>query len=94
MLYILMFIHIILGKTAEILDELNEINKANRAPRMSPLIFCLALVLRYEDGSRCREWAFRLLPQICRIPTHLFEFISHYMTCTPERKPLGIVYTH
>lgn len=59
--------------------ELHEINRFNRAPKQTPLIFCLALVARYDDGkfssnSVARSRAYNLLPSICRIPTHLFQF--------------------
>jgi 60 kDa SS-A/Ro ribonucleoprotein len=51
------------------------VSQAGRAPKNDPAIFALALLAsRGDDICRCRALA--ALSKVCRIPTHLFQFIS------------------
>ncbi|CAI5452675.1 unnamed protein product [Caenorhabditis angaria] len=83
------------GNAHTILKELGEINAANRNPKMSPLLFVLAITARYHVHdpkkagadetinkyskyiSEMHRAAFALIPEVCRIPTHLFEFVGY-----------------
>lgn len=62
-----------------VVKELVEVAAARpaRAPKMSPSIFALA-VCATQCGPVVRAAALEVLPQVCRIPTHLFEFIGAY----------------
>ncbi len=62
-----------------VVKEIVEIATARpaRAPKMSPSIFALA-VCATQCGPEVRAAALGSLAQVCRIPTHLFEFIGAY----------------
>ncbi|KRZ68120.1 60 kDa SS-A/Ro ribonucleoprotein, partial [Trichinella papuae] len=67
----------------EVLEQLVAVSLAGRAPKQSPTLLCLALCARYsaeirnrESGNQLRQAAYNALPSVCRIPTHLFEFIG------------------
>jgi 60 kDa SS-A/Ro ribonucleoprotein len=52
-----------------------EISDAGRAPRNTPAEFALALAASVPDVET-RRLALNALPQVCRIPTHLFHFVA------------------
>uniref|UniRef100_A0A915HRD2 TROVE domain-containing protein n=1 Tax=Romanomermis culicivorax TaxID=13658 RepID=A0A915HRD2_ROMCU len=90
------------GRGLEILKEVEMIDSANRAPSMNPIIYCLAVVARNGDAESKAE-VYRLLPKICRIPTHLFKFIAYAEKATNgkstgwvrrHRKAVGDWYIH
>ncbi|KRY41425.1 60 kDa SS-A/Ro ribonucleoprotein, partial [Trichinella spiralis] len=67
----------------EVLEQLVEVSLAGRAPKQTATLFCLALCARHseeimdrENGNQLRQAAYNALPSVCRIPTHLFEFIG------------------
>ncbi|KRX94753.1 60 kDa SS-A/Ro ribonucleoprotein, partial [Trichinella pseudospiralis] len=67
----------------EVLELLVEVSLAGRAPKQSATLLCLALCARYsaeimnqESRNQLRQAAYNALPSVCRIPTHLFEFIG------------------
>ncbi|MEN6367616.1 MAG: TROVE domain-containing protein [Thermoguttaceae bacterium] len=51
------------------------VSLAGRAPKNDSAIFALAL-LASRGNDRCRRLALDALSNVCRIPTHLFQFIS------------------
>ncbi|CAB3398551.1 unnamed protein product [Caenorhabditis bovis] len=85
------------GKAFMILKEIGEINAQNRNPKMTSMLFALALCARYHVHdcrkaskssdpmvvayskyiSEMHKAAFKLVPDVCRIPTHLFEFVGN-----------------
>jgi 60 kDa SS-A/Ro ribonucleoprotein len=52
-----------------------EISDGGRAPKNDPAIFALALGAASPD-VRTRQLALGALPQVCRIGTHLFQFVT------------------
>uniref|UniRef100_A0A8R1DP58 TROVE domain-containing protein n=2 Tax=Caenorhabditis japonica TaxID=281687 RepID=A0A8R1DP58_CAEJA len=86
------------GNGHMVLRELALINSENRNPKMSSMLFTLAICARISSHdvmkkSECplvdsysqylRELhaaALSLIPDVCRIPTHLFEFIDYCQT--------------
>ena len=54
-----------------------EVSEKGRAPKQDPAIFALALCAAHGDAET-RAAAFTALPRVCRIPTHLFSFLTDY----------------
>lgn len=52
-----------------------EISKAGRAPKNDPAIFALALAAKTGDEAT-RAAAYKALPEVCRIGTHLYHFVA------------------
>lgn len=61
------------GRTA--VDEIVEISTKARAPKNLPAIIALALCCK-EGDEITRKLAADAIPQVCRIGTHLFEFLE------------------
>lgn len=51
------------------------ISEAGRAPKNDPAIFALSLAASHKDVA-VRRAAFAAMPRVCRIGTHLFQFVS------------------
>lgn len=69
------------GRTVK---EIVAVSDAGRAPKNDQAIFALALAASVQNrdaaGDRSesiRGYALASLPQVCRIPTHLFQFMTH-----------------
>ena len=56
-----------------------EVSKAGRAPKNTPAIFALALASA-DPNEATRKAAFAAIPEVCRIGTHLFEFLEAVRT--------------
>jgi 60 kDa SS-A/Ro ribonucleoprotein len=52
-----------------------EISKNGRAPKNDPAVFCLAMAAAAKQVST-RQAALAALPDVCRIGTHLFQFLA------------------
>jgi 60 kDa SS-A/Ro ribonucleoprotein len=64
-------------------DKIVEISDAGRAPKNDPAIFALALAaaagnpdMKGVASADIRAYALAALPKVCRIPTHLFHFLT------------------
>ncbi len=55
--------------------EIVDISHGGRAPKNDPAIFALAIAAGHKDPIARRE-AEAVLPHVCRIPTHLFQFVD------------------
>lgn len=53
-----------------------EVSKEGRAPKNDPAILVLAMCAKLGDDIT-RKAAFEVLPEVCRIGTHLFHFIQY-----------------
>ena len=62
------------GKRA--VDLIVAVSDAGRAPKNDPAIFALALAAAAKDPAT-RSYALLMLPRVCRIPTHLFHFMTY-----------------
>lgn len=60
---------------ARTITRIVEISETGRAPSNSPAIFALALACA-DAQVHTRKVAFMVIPQVCRIGTHLFEFVT------------------
>jgi 60 kDa SS-A/Ro ribonucleoprotein len=61
--------------SARTVARIVEISDGGRAPKNDPAIFALALGAASPD-VRTRQLALGALPQVCRIGTHLFQFVT------------------
>lgn len=57
-------------------DMIVDISDSGRAPKNDPAIFALALAASTDD-KETRAYALSKLPKVCRIPTHLFHFLTY-----------------
>lgn len=57
-------------------DLIVQISQEGRAPKNDPAIFALALAASAKDPDT-RALALGALPKVCRIPTHLFHFLTY-----------------
>ncbi len=60
---------------ARTVQEIVTVSQEGRAPKNDPAIFALALCVAEGDEQTKKE-ALDVLPQVCRIGTHLFTFVS------------------
>jgi 60 kDa SS-A/Ro ribonucleoprotein len=58
-----------------VVNRIVEISNGGRAPKNDPAIFALALTSIYADEAG-RKAAYDALPKVCRIGTHLFQFVE------------------
>jgi len=58
------------------LDAIVSVSLEGRAPKNDPAILALAAATVFGNKPTRRE-AFRILPEICRIPTHLYHFVAY-----------------
>lgn len=56
-----------------VVDLIVEISDKGLAPKNDPAIFALAIATKFGDEAT-RKHAFKSLPAVCRIGTHLFQF--------------------
>ena len=71
------------GKGEKAVELLKTISVERRNVKQNPLLFALALCARCNDKDTKRA-AYKVLNQVCRIPTHLFMFIKF---CEQESDP-------
>jgi 60 kDa SS-A/Ro ribonucleoprotein len=64
------------GRGVEVVQEITKYSLEGRTPKQNPIIFALALCAR-EDDRDTKAAAYEALNKICRIPTHLFAFVSY-----------------
>jgi len=57
-------------------DTIVNVSSSGRAPKNDPAIFALALAASTED-LKTRQIALDNLDKVCRIPTHLFHFMTY-----------------
>lgn len=60
------------------LQEIHDVSVQGRAPKNDPAIFALALCVACPPTPTIRHQALALLPDVCRIGTHLFYFLAAY----------------
>jgi 60 kDa SS-A/Ro ribonucleoprotein len=57
------------------IDIIAQISHSGRAPKNDPAVFALAMAAGYSNPE-ARKYAAAALPRVCRIGTHLFQFIE------------------
>ena len=58
-------------------EVIAEVSEKGRAPKQDAAIFALALAAARGDTAT-RSAAIAAIPRVCRIPTHLFSFLTDY----------------
>ena len=65
------------GNGAQVVEELTLFSVEGRAAKQNPIIFALALCARQDHDLKVKKMAYDALPKVCRIPTHLFNFVEY-----------------
>ena len=73
------------GKGPEAVAIIREVSVSGRAPRQTPTLTALAVCAKRGDEAT-RKAAYAAVPAVCRIPTHLFEFLE---LCEAQAKANG-----
>lgn len=73
------------GRGPEVVDCIHKVSIQGRSCKQNPVLYALALCARSNDPET-KTAAYRVLPQVCRIPTHLFQFIKY---CENESSGTG-----
>ncbi|KAM4640648.1 RNA-binding protein RO60 [Discoglossus pictus] len=63
------------GRGCEVVQEIKTFSLEGRAAKQEPTLFALAICSQCSD-TKTKQAAFRAVPDVCRIPTHLFTFIQ------------------
>ncbi|XP_053549059.1 RNA-binding protein RO60 [Bombina bombina] len=63
------------GKGTEVVQEIKAFSQEGRAAKQEPTLFALAVCSQSSD-TKTKQAAFKAVPDVCRIPTHLFTFIQ------------------
>lgn len=70
------------GKGEQVIDIIKEFSIEGRCPKQTTLVYCLALCARFHEGKhgegymKIHQGAYGILPDVCRIPTDLFQFVQ------------------
>ena len=64
------------GRGVDVVNEILNFSTQGRTVKQFPIMFGLAICARKGDLLTKRE-AYKVLPQVCRIPTHLFMFVGY-----------------
>ena len=71
------------GKGKAAVEVLRKVSVERRNVKQNPLVFALALCARSND-LETKKAAYKVINEVCRIPTHLFMFIKF---CEHESQP-------
>ena len=64
------------GKGVQVVNDIRQYSIEGRTVKQNPIMLALALCARRGDLATKRR-AYEVLPEVCRIPTHLFMFIDY-----------------
>ncbi|CAG2223602.1 SSA2 [Mytilus edulis] len=73
------------GRGTEVVDLIYTVSTEGRACKQGPTLYALAICSRCND-SKTKTAAYKILGSVCRIPTHLFEFVKY---CEKESSGTG-----
>lgn len=76
------------GEGQQVVATIREFSLQNKACKADPILFALALCCRCSDLAT-KEAAYKSLSDVCRIPTHLFQFIKFAQEVNPNGKGWG-----
>ncbi len=65
------------GRGLEVMREVKAFSLEGRAAKQNPTLFVLALCARQDSDPKTKKAAYEALPEVCRIPTHLFSFVEY-----------------
>ncbi|KAM6414893.1 RNA-binding protein RO60 [Rhynochetos jubatus] len=63
------------GRGCEVVQEIKTFSQEGRAAKQEPLLFALAVCSQCSD-AKAKQAAFKAVPEVCCIPTHLFAFVQ------------------
>lgn len=67
---------LIADRGIEVLDWINDVSVNNKACRQEPTMFAYAFCMVHGDED-VKNYGYQMLSNICRIPTHLFQFQNY-----------------
>ncbi|XP_052066124.1 RNA-binding protein RO60-like isoform X1 [Mytilus californianus] len=73
------------GRGTEVVELIYTVSTQGRACKQGPTLYALAICSRCND-SKTKTAAYKILGSVCRIPTHLFEFVKY---CEKESSGTG-----
>jgi 60 kDa SS-A/Ro ribonucleoprotein len=73
------------GRGREVVDLIYKVSTEDRACKQTPTLYALAICARSND-PKTKAAAYKILSSVCRIPTHLFEFVKY---CEKETDGTG-----
>ncbi|XP_033096025.1 60 kDa SS-A/Ro ribonucleoprotein-like [Anneissia japonica] len=76
------------GKGEVVVEEVVKYSVEGRVAKPNPLLLVLALCARCSD-TNTKNAAYNALSQVCRIPTHLFQFIDYCERLSGESSGWG-----
>lgn len=65
------------GKGEDVVKEVVSFSEEGRAAKQNPIIFTLAVCARQEKNKQVKRLAYDAVSKVCRIPTHLFNFVEY-----------------
>ncbi|XP_033007288.1 60 kDa SS-A/Ro ribonucleoprotein [Lacerta agilis] len=63
------------GRGCDVVQEIKTFSQEGRAAKQEPALFALAVCSQCSD-SKTKQAAYKAVPEVCHIPTHLFTFIQ------------------
>ncbi|KAL1774857.1 60 kDa SS-A/Ro ribonucleoprotein [Sigmodon hispidus] len=63
------------GRGCEVIQEIKSFSQEGRTAKQEPLLFALAICSQCSD-IKTKQAAFKAVPEVCRVPAHLFTFIQ------------------
>ena len=76
------------GSGVEVVNEILKYSVEGRTVKQNAIMFALAICARHEDLETKRR-AYEVVPQVCRIPTHLFMFVDLCKKRSPNSSGWG-----
>ena len=76
------------GRGVEVVNEILTFSLEGRTAKQNSIMLALAMCARLGDLPTKRR-AYEVMPQICRIPTHLFMFVAQSKKLSPDGKGWG-----
>ena len=76
-------------KWAEALKQVVNCSVEGRAAKQNPTLFTLAYFCRQNKNPALKKAAYASVNSVCRIPTHLFQFLSYCQNLSGEGKGWG-----
>lgn len=71
------------------LEELVKCSTDGRAAKQNPTLFALAFFCRQRENKEMKAAAYNVVSDVCRIPTHLFQFLDYCQKLSGDGKGWG-----
>lgn len=71
------------------LDQLVKCSLDGRAAKQNPTLFALAIFCRQTKNKELKVAAYRAVSDVCRIPTHLFQYLEFCQKASKDGKGWG-----